>query len=562
MSNLPPSKASWPLDGHHARYEYMALCDAWYAGSYSRLTQAHGAQGASVTGGAPTTLNPQGGQVKTIATLRDKFWATSATMEVDTRRHLPLPEDIARHAARVLFSERLQIRVMGPTQPTDGPLGTDGKPTWLKGDPMPQTVAAQARLESTLAACKFESILLASAEVGSVLGASGLRIAFDKAGPINNRPVISRADADTMIPLYSWGQLVAVLFWQVVLLDTNGVIWRHIELHEGGWVYHALYKGAGDNLGDRQPLDALPKAFPAGVTLAGMVNADGGIQITKTGRPTATSIPNMLPDPQDRRNNAGRSDFTPAVMDLFDAADRTFTQMMDSIDDAKSRIIVAESMLEKKGAGKGVTFDMSQRVFTTVKVPPAEKEGGGLPLEKIQFDMHIAEYLSGIDAISRKAVEAAGYTARTDNGQTGEAVTATEVNSDDALTLGTRDVKIRQWQPELSNLLTTFLEVDVEQFAPKADDGTAVQAFPVEVTFSDAIQPTMLDLANVAKTLKDAGAASVYELVKLVHPDWNDAQVNVEVSRIVPPAIDPVSFGEAGAGLGVQDRLPTPAPTA
>jgi len=558
---LPADKSPWPLVGNSARYAWMAKADAWYSGDPGRLSAVYGDSTVrSSVGGPGTTLNPQGAVQRLIGAVRSRTWSAKSANEADTRRHLPIAEDIARHSARVLFSERLQIRVMGPTHEADGPEGADGEPQWLKGDPTPETLAAQKRLDANLAALEFDSMLLASGEVSSVLGSSAFRIVYDKTARMT-RPIIMRQDADSVIPLYSWGQLAGVIFWDVVLKDDNGVVWRHLELHEVGTgrALHGLYKGTGDNLGERQPLDILGPRTPALVALAPALDAEGGLTITNTpDATTATSIPNILPDPQDRKNLAGRSDFTPAVMDLMDAADAVFTQMMDTIDDAKSRIILSKSMLESGGPGGGVSFDLDQRIFVKVKTPPGDGNQAGLPIEKVQFEMHVEEYLRAVDSITRKAVEAAGYNSRSDAGEGGRDVTATEINSDDALSMGTRDAKIRYQQPKLAALLTTYLATDVEAFAPRdPDTNELIQAYPVEVTFPDIIQPTRLELANVAKALKEAGAASVYELVKTVNPEWNDAQINIEVERITTAAttIDPVTFGGAGEGVGAGDGI-------
>ena len=548
MSPLPNDFTAWPPPGHSDRYRRMRRNSVWYGGDPKRLEAEYGSSSAVVHGGPGTTLNPTPGLAKRVyAAVRNEFWATSSNDEKDTKRHLPTPQDISTISSEMLFGDPPSVKVAGPTYEVDGPLDADGQPLWRKGDPTADTQRAQKRLDYVLQSCNFHSTLLAAAEVSSALGSTGLRIAFDKSGDIKDRPVITRVDADAIIPNYSWGQLISVTFWQVLAVDKNDVIWRHLELHEAGRVYHGLYKGDSHTLGQRQPL----AAQPATAALSELVDADGGITILSNGGKTATSIPNVLPDPLDRASNAGRSDYTPPVLDLFDAIDRVYSQMMDTIEDAKSRLIISDSMLERRGAGEGVGFDSNQRIFTKVKLPPSEREGGGIPIEKIQFDMHVAEYLQAIEALTSKAVRAAGYNPQTMGDEAGAAMTATEYAGRNKRSMSTRDKKIRYWQPELSAILTSLLAVDVEQFAPRdPDDNTAIIAYPVEVTFPDAVQPTIRELADTAKALKDAEAASKFTLVKTVHPDWNDTQVQEEVDRILAQnsVIDPVTFGLAGQG--------------
>lgn len=563
---LPADDTPWPPPHIASRYRNMELPDAWYTGDASRLRRAYGRARAV----SRTTLNAGGG----IATSRtvssdDSMWAQDAVGELDTRRHLPIAEDIAKLSSDLLFSDPPTARIQGPTETVqiddaNGKVQTVTRPNKY-------VRAAQQRLDRNLDRCNFHSTLLAAAEISSALGFTGLRIAFDKASPvIGARPVITRVDADATIPHYQWGQLVGVTFWRQIG-DTPGmsmgVVWRHLELHQAGVVYHALYRGTGDSIGKLQPLDsqaatarlaALAKGDPAnGIPPSGRLDGNVlAITIDPAGGATATSIPNMLPDPLDRNSYAGRSDLTPAVIDVLDAADKAYTQMMDTVDDAKSRLLIADSMLERGAPGKGKSFDLNQRVFTRVKVPPAEKEGGGLPIEKVQFEMHVQEYLELIDALSYKAVDAAGYNPNTERQQDGAAMTATEYAGRNRKSMTTREKKLRYWQAELSNLLTTYVAVDVAQFGPLYEDVDGemvpVQAFPVDVTFPEAVQPTLIELANTAQALKTAQAASRWVLVKIVHPDWDDQQVQTEVDRIAAEAsvIDPVSFGSGGIGMG------------
>lgn len=539
---LPVDDTPWPPPSVANRYARMRLPEAWYSGDPSQLRTAYGTKvTTSQPGrGVTTTLNPGGGPARVQAASRDTFWSTEQTRELDTRRHLPIAQDITTMSADLLFSDPPSFIVDGPRD--------------AKGAPLPATLAAQQRLDYVLRKCKFQATLLAAAEISSALGSTGLRIAFDKAGPVKDRPLVTRVDADAIVPHYSWGQLIAVTFWQVVSADaTYDVVWRHLELHQDGVVYHALYKGDGRNLGKRRPL----AEQPATAHLA--VGEDSGIRIVSTGK-TGTSIPNMLPDPAERSSYGGRSDLTLPVMDILDAADKAYTQLMDDVDDSKSRLLIADSMLERGRPGEGVTFDANQRVFNRVKVPPAEKEGGGLPIEKVQFEMRVEQYLQLIDALTHKAIDAAGYSAQTDREQTGDAMTATEVNTRSRKSMGTRDKKVRYWEDELEELLTTLLRVDVEQFSPTEQvEGASVrvEAFPVLVQFPEAVQPTLIELANTAKVLSEAKAASMEVLVALVHPDWDTVEVTEEVDRIkaATDVIDPVSFGTGGQGMGPGDGI-------
>lgn len=545
MSILPDENTPWPPKADAERYRRMKPCDAWYSGDPNRIAASTTGVTETRRGGVRTTLNPQGTVTSQVRTGQDRFWAQNPGDEVDTRRHLPVPQDIATISSELLFST-------APTVKVDGPLDNEGQPT-------PELRAAQQRIETVLKKCNWHALLLGAAEIAAALGSTGLRIAFDKGGTVSDRPVLTRVDADAMLPRYSWGQLVGVIFWHVLKVERDDV-WRHLEAHEGGKVTHAVYKGSGDSLGERVPLASMsatqhlaPQGDPSALVVEIVLDSKGG--------KTATSIPNMLPDPLDRASHAGRSDYTVPVQGLFDDIDRVYSQMIESIDDAKSRILVDDSLLTKGKPGEGVSFNLNQRLFTGLKMPPVdEMKVSGLPIDKVEFEMRIEEYLQGLDSLITKAIEACGYTADVEHDDRGAAMTATEYLGRNRRSLSTREKKIGYWQAELGELLTTLLRVDVEQFQPiELVEGRAVrvQPFPVEVEFAPSVQPTLLDLANTAKTLRDARVASIFTAVKLVHPEWGDKEAQDEVDRIMreESVPDPITFGSSGEGVTPDESM-------
>lgn len=543
MSFLPDENTPWPPKADAERYRRMRPCDAWYSGDPNRIA----AQTTEVTetrrGGVRTTLNPGGTVASTQRTGQDRFWAQNPGAELDTRRHLPVAQDIATISSELLFANE-------PTVVIDGPMDDAGQPT-------PEVRAAQQRIEYVLRKCNWHALLLAAAEIAAALGSTGLRIAFDKGGPVNDRPVLTRVDADALLPRYSWGQLTGVIFWHVLRVERDEV-WRHLEAHQGGKVLHAVYKGTADRIGERIPVSSM--------SATAHLTTDPTLTIVEVtldsrGGATAVSIPNMLPDPLDRSSHAGRSDYTVPVQGLFDDIDRVYSQMIESIDDAKSRILIDDSLLTKGQPGEGVNFDMNQRLFTRLKMPPVdEMKVSGLPIDKVEFEMRIEEYLQGLDSLITKAIEACGYTADVEHDDRGAAMTATEYLGRNRRSLSTREKKIGYWQAELGNLLTTLLRVDVEHFAPiELIEGKAVrvQPFPVSVEFAPSVQPTLLDLANTAKTLRDARVASIFTAVKLVHPEWGDKEAQDEVDRILreESVPDPITFGSSGDGVTPEESM-------
>jgi len=538
---LPHNGTPWPPREHARRYVDAKLNLVWLGGDPQQLSAAYGGtyQGAqnvtqtTATGSAFT---------RAVNAIKAEFWGTQPAGELDSKRHSPIAEDIARTKSELMYAEEPRFTVDGPLYAEDGPNGADGMPAYLQGDPTPETAAAQTRLDYLVDQADLISTLLAGAELGSALGSYGLRIAVD-ADRIKGRPTIAAVDALHIIPEYSWGVLVAVTFWRVVRSD-GSESWRHLERHEQGRVYHALYKGTVDNIGMAVPLSEHPS------TEGYMVNEDGYLTLSTDGHLTGFSIPNALPDPLDLDNQAGRSDFTPATRDLFSAADEFYTRLMESVDDGRSKLIIADYLLNTAGKGQALEFDRDQRMMRRVNLPPAEDSSGKLPIEQIKFDMRVAEYLLGFEAMRANAIKAAGYNPQTMGDATEAAMTATEYAGRNKRSMSTRGKSIRYARPLLAQLLTALVAVDVQEFAPRDAAGVAIKAYPVKVMFPDAIQPTMTELVTNAKALKESGAAAE-EIVRATYPGKSDAEIRVlaekRIAELSP--VDPLSFGTAGAGL-------------
>lgn len=91
-------------------------------------------------------------------------------------------------------------------------------------------------------------------------------------------------------------------------------------------------------------------------------------------------------------------------------------------------------------------------------------------------------------------------------------------------------------------------ELDPAMVDPNAPAAPVIPDGPPELTWPALADADGLTLAQTAQALFAASAASKYTLVKLVHPDWDEDQVNDELARMdedtaaaAPP--DPMSMG-------------------
>lgn len=573
------ASTAWPPPSEEKRLARMREARTWYGGDRGELASLYGG-GTTAQSHIATTVNPDGKGIvqRALGALTGgRYWSsTVAEGEPDTRRHLPIAHDIAIQSSEWLYGEPPTFTVEGPVYEADGPaipgrLDAVGKPVlqWRAGDPMPDTVTAQKRLDKILAATNIRALLLQGGEIASALGSIPLRIVADTSMP-GKMPRLVRVDPNVCVPRVSWGAITGVVFWRTVTVGwiSSQQTLRHLELHEGGQIIHGLYLGSPTMLGTRIPMDqgdATCQGIAPNLDEAGALKArfeyipeEGGAAVPAK---TAASIPNVLPDPLDLENLVGRSDYTPGVIDLMDAADRIYSQFMENVEDAKGRILIARRMLESAGVGRGLSFDASQRYFTKLNSPPAEKEGGGLPLEKVQFELRAAEYLSTLEAIASRAVESAGWSVDSDADTGGRDITATEVRDKRTRSSNTRDKKLLYVEGELEELATGLLVADKVIF------GTDVKPYPVRVEFPESAQPSLMELANVAEALRRAKAASDEVLVRIIHPTWTDGEIAEEVARLSSAArtIDPATIGLSarlpGDALPASQPEPPPAAT-
>lgn len=535
---FPADNSDWPLKHDAARYDRMEERSVWYAGDPDQLA-------AFYRGSVPDTQRitqwrnwgGRGRQAEERAS--SKFWGQTQQGPQDEKVHLPIPEKIAHMSAEALFSDPPRFMVEGPTT-------TD--PKTKKVTPTPETEAAQARLDALVDMTGLLATLLAAAETGSALGASGLRLGWGDPLAGAKHPTISRADADTYFPFYTWGQLSGVLFWRVIKADASTVT-RHLELHENGAIYHRVYEGTGTSLGRPKPLTDYPE------TASLRVN-EFGATFNRPGLATAVSVPNMLPDAMDRQNQAGRSDFTPACIGLFSSIDRAASSLMRDVEDGESKLLVADYMLNNLGFGKGATFAENQRLFVKLKRQPGD-QGQEAPIDQVQFDIRVEEHLAIIQDFTKRAMEAAGFTPDEDQGGDTPEMTATEYVGRNKRTLATRDKKVLYWRAALEPLLTSLLIVDREVF------GTPITPMPVKVVFPDAVQESPKMLAETAMAQKNADASSRRTRIKTMHPDWDEGQVDEELAEMENEGIQDVdTFGlppGPGAAAPGASAEPTPA---
>lgn len=519
---LPASDMQWPPAQLKPVFDKLTEWDAWYSGNADTLAMVYGGQTGSDPGGTGFFASQQGGIGRRVVNAVARwFWGRPPVPgEQRTKLHIPLAADIARTSSSLLFSE---------------------PPAFRHDDS-----ATQDRLDQ-IAGDAMHATLMESGEQASAGGGVYLRVCWDRA--LYDAPWSDAVPADMAVPEWQWGRLTAVTFWRVVATDGD-TTWRHLERHEPGWIMHGLYKGDRQRLGTPVPLDAQPATAP----LVKLVNSSGAVA-TQVKELTATYVPNIRPNrlwkgiPAAAR--LGRSDFA-GVEPLMDALDETWSSWMRDIRNGRGRLVVPNSMLESNGPGKGVSWEADREVWTGLNTLARAGDPGKLDI--VQFQIRVTEHAETCQALFEQIVSSAGYSAASFGSKGDVAMTATEVVARNRQSFTTRNAKIVYYRPALVEHLNALLAID------RAVYGTAVQPDPT-VEFADSVTEDPQTVATTASFLRTAQAASTDTLVRLVNPEWDDAQVAAEVARItrehsLGEVADPTTLGAGGQGLDYGQQPP------
>ncbi|TGB14413.1 phage portal protein [Streptomyces sp. MZ04] len=482
---LPENGSAWPPPQWAPYYAEMRVDDAWYSGDRRRLAHIHGEHEV-----APTRRGPWNRRRAEPARLRHRL-------------HVPLASDIAAVSAHLLFSDMPSLHV--------------------------EDKATQARLETLVDEGQIQQALHAGAEQGAALSGVYLRATWDR--DLIDRSILSVVQPDNVSPEFRWGMLRAATLWRDLSGSTQSTVFRHVERHEPGRILHGLYEGTPDNLGRAVPLSEHPET----ADLAGSLGEDGVTVETGITDLTIVYVPNIGPNRLHRSSPIGRSDFQ-GIRDVFNAFDDVWTSWMRDIRLARARLIVPDGYLRDYGPGNGASFDDDREVWHSLKMPP--NEGGAITLS--QFEIRVEEHQRSTEALTRQAAQSAGYSAQSFGlDANGAPITATEVDSRDALSMVTRKKKTGYWRQPLAQILHVLLQLDAVHF------GQRIKPERPRVEFGDGVAESEQSTATTLDLLNRAGAVSTATKIKILHPEWDDTAVKAEVSAILAEtgaaAPDPVA---------------------
>lgn len=510
---LPEGKTTWPLPGTSPKMrKEMQEHAAWYSGDPDRLRDFYG--------GSISQPRPSQQSSGLAARLSKWFWgrraADNSSQSEKVQLHVPLAGDIATTSADLLFSEAPQIEIPeahGESVDT----GTPENPN--PGDNATPTAAkiAQARLEEIIEEAGVHNSLLEMAEVAAAIGGAYLRPVWDQ--ELAPHPMLTVIQADQASPEFRFGVLSAVTFHREVSRNGNEV-WRHLEKHEKGVIFHGLYVGSDEELGRKVSLADHPET----AAIADALTDGDEIRVEGIDSLFVRYVPNMLPNRRHRGAYQGRSDLQ-GIEGLMDALDEVYTSWMRDIRVGQARLIVSSDYLTAPAkAGDGATFNIDKELFTALNMEPTDNTPGITPVE---FEIRASQHAESALNILERAVSNAGYSAqsfglRGDGGP----VTATEIRARERKSFATKAKKERYVVPPIADVLEIMLAID------KAVFGGKHEVLRPRVGISDSIAETTMEMAGSAQMLMAAEAASIKTRVKMVHPDWSDEEITQEVEAI------------------------------
>lgn len=497
---LPDRGSEWPPKPFDIAQKDMHVWNAWYTGDVDVLEQVYTENNNRVQA-RPSQYS--GGVVGAFARF---FWGRPNPQQT-SRLHVPAAADVARTMSDLVYAAPPKI-VVGENDDKGG------------------HEKVQARLQRIIGEDDAMMALSESAELASALGGTYLRWWWDV--EVDEKVKLGAVAADAAVPTWRYDQLAAVTFWTKVV-DENGVVLRHLERHEDGVIFHALFEGDSGRLGRRVPLTEHPSTSWA----AKVVDAEGGIATGIDGL-TATYIPNVRPNRKWRSTHGlsplGRSDFD-GLEPVFDALDETYSAWMRDVDHGKSRLFVPEDMLKSGGRGGGMSFDSEQAIFTALAPSMGSAASGSGQVQANQFSIRHAEYSATVAELLNTILRGVGISSSSfaDNTLTATvgAQTATEVNSRDRLSERTRDRKINYNKAALRPFVRTGIELDAQLF----NTGVGLKELP-EIRFPIRPQQSPVEMSQTLSALYAVNAISLEQVVRQQHPNWSSDDVNDEIERI------------------------------
>lgn len=238
----------------------------------------------------------------------------------------------------------------------------------------------------------------------------------------------------------------------------------------------------------------------------------------------------------------GESDLSHSINFLF-AVDYVFTIYMREGEKTKTKVAATERMFMKEKGKRGDKWSVNADEDYFMILKGSLDPGMTLKdtLQFIQGEFRDQSYRETMEYFAQKAVTKSGYNPNTFNLGNRD-VKATEIYSLRDATMRKIDKKKQIIQNEYEALMWDFLYLLTDR---KLDSNSRII-----VEFPDPMSTNLSELSSTLNNMTSAQAMSVEEKVKMIHPKWDDKQVQEEVNRIykendIGEVPDPEAIGGA-----------------
>lgn len=425
------------------------------------------------------------------------FWSRQIGSDATIFTHVPLAGDIAAISSNFLFAEQPQIKI---TEAQGANASSNFKTT-------------QDELETMLEQSTFEHRkLLEGAECAAAIGGVYLKLAWDE--ELSDYPIPMIVQPDDAIPEFKFGYLTKVTFWKEYPAgdkETNKV-YRLLEEYIKGYINYKLFLGTNDNLGVQVSLTDLK------ITEEYKDSIETGIDEI-----LAVYVPNMTPNRLVRNSCMGRSDYL-GVESLLENLDETFTCWMREIVLAQPKVIIPESFMQKNSDGE-FKYDVDKNMYVSLDIDPLTQDN---KITLQQFEIRADQFEKTILNIMERVITTAGFSPQSFGlNISGRAESGTALHLRERKSFATKDKKGGFWEPAINKFVHLMIRLKNAQLGGKMEENVTINT-----SLSDGVTNDMNVLSSSVKMLSDAMSASTETRVRILHPDWNDDQVKIEVALI------------------------------
>lgn len=468
---------------------------AWYSGDPNVLSNFYHMELAENLLNLPYTKD------------RDNFWGRQITNDVQIGLHVPIAGDIASTSADLLFSEPPTIKLLKET----------------KVDLAEQQQAFDKMLELN----GFYRRINEAAESASAIGGVYLKLAWDAA--LSEYPIPVVEQVDSAYPEFRFGFLVNVTFVKIVKGSSDSKdVFRLLEKYSNdGTITYKLMRGTSTNLGFEVSLDTLEETKSIS-NISTMVKDI-----------LCVYIPNMLPNRYDRNSYVGRSDYA-GIEGMMDSLDEIYSAWMRDINLGKGRILIPDTFLDFR-SGKA-NFNQDKEVYVKLDVDPTSIKENAIVIS--QFDIRSDKFRETALNFIERIVSSAGYSPQSFGlNIEGAAESGTALKIRERKSLSTRGKKENYWEMAIKKIAKLMVQIYKTELRGKID-------VDVDITtqFSDSLTNDISEISDALQKINAAAAASVETKVRLLHPDWSEEEVQIEVEKIInenglKPLQPPETFG-------------------